>query len=119
MTKRALILLPLLLAGCDAIGNWADNAGKHMPVINEEDRCEHWQCMTEEGQAISDKNKLDEAKALQAHAVASKPTTAAADEFPAETAAKPAAHTVTKKTAKKAVKKKSTTATPTASSTAQ
>jgi len=46
----------LVLGGCETIGNWADNAGSYMPVLSDE-RCEHWQCFTEEGKAISRANQ--------------------------------------------------------------
>lgn len=54
MKLRLLLVLPLL-AACQTIGGWADGLGSHMPVIGE--RCEHWQCMTTEGRAKSDKIK--------------------------------------------------------------
>lgn len=41
----------LLTQGCQ----WADDLGRHMPVIGE--RCENWQCFTSSGQAQSEANK--------------------------------------------------------------
>ena len=54
---RALVITAgcLLLSGCGWIGRQADHVGSYMPVIGE--RCEHWQCFTSEGQAISNANK--------------------------------------------------------------
>ncbi len=56
MTKiftRTLPVFSVLLAlqGC----GWADDLGRHMPVIGE--RCESWECFTSSGQAQSDANK--------------------------------------------------------------
>ncbi len=50
-----LLALSFCLSGCDAIGNFADRVGSHMPVVGE--RCEHWQCMTESGRQVSAINK--------------------------------------------------------------
>ena len=47
----------LACAACDTIGNWMDNLGEHMPVVGE--RCEHWQCLTEEGRQRSDEIKQE------------------------------------------------------------
>ncbi len=51
----------LLLGSCQTISRWADGAGSYMPVIG--DRCEHWQCFTSEGQAISNAKKRQQADA--------------------------------------------------------
>lgn len=60
MNKRAIIILPLLLSGCDTIYGWADSVGKHLPTIGEP--CRSWQCVTDSGQRKSDETKwLDEA----------------------------------------------------------
>lgn len=45
-----------LLSGCETISNFADDVGSHMPVVGE--RCEHWQCFTEEGKAQSRINQM-------------------------------------------------------------
>ena len=56
MRRNALFMACLLaLSACQTISDAADGLGSYMPVIGE--RCEHWQCFTEEGQAISDANK--------------------------------------------------------------
>ena len=47
-----------LLTGCNAIYNWADGVGKHLPTIGEP--CEHWQCVTESGQRTSEQLKKKE-----------------------------------------------------------
>ena len=47
-------LLFQALAGCE----WADNLGKHLPVIGE--RCESWQCFTESGKQASEAKKRQE-----------------------------------------------------------
>lgn len=50
---RTLLVTSALLAlqGCE----WADDLGRHMPVIGE--RCENWQCLTSGGQAQSEATK--------------------------------------------------------------
>lgn len=48
-------LLPVLLTGCQTVGQWADDVGEHMPVIGE--RCHHWECFSSSGQAQSDMNQ--------------------------------------------------------------
>ena len=56
--KKARILaagMALFLGGCQAVGNFADRVGEHMPVLGE--RCEHWQCFTESGQKQGELNK--------------------------------------------------------------
>jgi hypothetical protein len=53
--KPYLVIALCLLSGCSWIGRQADALGSYMPVVGE--RCEHWQCMGEEGQVISDANK--------------------------------------------------------------
>lgn len=50
----------LLLGGCETIYGWANGVGSYMPVIG--DRCEHWQCVTSEGQAISEAKKRQQAE---------------------------------------------------------
>lgn len=51
-TRMLLVSAPLiLLQGCE----WADDLGRHMPVIGE--RCENWQCFTSSGQAQSEATK--------------------------------------------------------------
>lgn len=60
MNKKIIIILPLILSGCDTVYGWADSVGKHMPTLGEP--CNNWQCVTNEGQKKSDQNKwLDEA----------------------------------------------------------
>lgn len=59
MKIRVLPCLFLLLSACDTIGDAADSLGTHMPVIGE--RCEHWQCLTAEGQRRSDEIKSQRA----------------------------------------------------------
>ncbi len=60
MRTLLLLTLPLILSGCNAIYEWADGIGKHMPTIGEP--CNHWQCVTESGKKKSDEIKwLDEA----------------------------------------------------------
>jgi len=56
--KKPVLLIAgcLALSGCETIGNWADDVGSHLPVLSDE-RCEHWQCFGEEGQAISRANQ--------------------------------------------------------------
>jgi sRNA-binding protein len=56
MRKLAVGVSLFVLAGCGAIYDWADGVGQHMPVVADE-RCEHWQCLTESGKAKSEKNK--------------------------------------------------------------
>jgi len=51
----ALMALAGLLSGCGWINRQADAAGEYMPVVGE--RCENWQCFTEEGQQKSEMNK--------------------------------------------------------------
>lgn len=66
MTRRITSLfcvLPLLLAGCDRVFNFADDVGSHLPTIGE--RCEHWQCFTEEGRAQSEMKQRMRAMASQ------------------------------------------------------
>lgn len=55
MNKKLIIVLPLLISGCDTIYGWADGVGKHMPTIGEP--CRNWQCMTDSGQRKSSENK--------------------------------------------------------------
>ncbi|MEI6730469.1 MAG: hypothetical protein WCL30_04350 [Pseudomonadota bacterium] len=55
MKNIAAIFMIVLLTSCQAISNFADGIGKHMPVIGE--RCEHWQCVTESGRRASEANK--------------------------------------------------------------
>ena len=66
MKKFAFLIVPFLLMGCEAIGNLADNTGESFPVINEKDRCEHWECISESGQKKSAENKKLKAKDLKA-----------------------------------------------------
>jgi len=56
-----LVSLFFVLNGCQTIGDWADSAGKHMPVIGQ--RCEHWQCITASGQQASDEKIKQEQQA--------------------------------------------------------
>jgi hypothetical protein len=56
MKKIFPIVSLLLLGGCESIGNMADDIGTHLPTLSDE-RCEHWQCFTSDGQAQSDMNK--------------------------------------------------------------
>jgi hypothetical protein len=51
MKPKLLIMLPLLLAGCE----WASGVGSHIPTVGE--RCEYWQCFTEYGKKRSDEIK--------------------------------------------------------------
>lgn len=60
MKTYSLIAMLFLLSSCQAIGDFADSIGRHMPVIGK--RCEHWQCVTESGQKASDTNKTAEQK---------------------------------------------------------
>lgn len=69
--RTFLVLLPLGLCGCQAIGDWFDRVGEHMPVIG--DRCEHWQCFTEAGQEASDAKKAQEQQATS-NAASANPT---------------------------------------------
>lgn len=55
MNRAVTLAVMLALPGCSWIGRQADHMGSYMPVIGE--RCEHWQCLTGEGQAISDANR--------------------------------------------------------------
>jgi hypothetical protein len=57
MKKLLLVSICVTLGGCQAIGNFADDVGSYMPVLSDE-RCEHWQCFTDEGKAQSDYNKM-------------------------------------------------------------
>jgi hypothetical protein len=57
MKRFVLGACVVLLAGCQTIGNWADDVGQHLPVVGD-NRCEHWQCFTDEGKAQSDYNKM-------------------------------------------------------------
>lgn len=66
MKNKLLLAACILLSGCSWIGRQADALGDHMPVIGE--RCEHWQCMTESGQAQSDYYKQQKAEADKAEA---------------------------------------------------
>lgn len=82
MNKNIIIILPLLLSGCETIYGWADSVGKHMPTIGEP--CRNWQCMTDSGQKKSDQTKwLEEATG--------KPPVPGTDQQPLpQTATKPA-----------------------------
>jgi hypothetical protein len=55
MSKKLLLIMPLILSGCSTIYDWADGVGKHMPTIGEP--CRHWQCITESGQRKSEDTK--------------------------------------------------------------
>lgn len=50
-----IVFSALALGACQSIGNFADGVGSHLPVIGE--RCEHWQCFTEEGKQRSRANR--------------------------------------------------------------
>jgi hypothetical protein len=56
MKKLFIVAACMAISGCETIGNWADDAGSYLPVLSDE-RCEHWQCFTDEGKAQSDYNK--------------------------------------------------------------
>jgi hypothetical protein len=60
MKKLLIAALFLPLSGCQTISGWADSAGEYLPTIG--DRCEHWQCVTDSGQAQSDAIKAQQAK---------------------------------------------------------
>lgn len=55
--KRAFLLLLLPLCGCEWMNRQADHIGSYMPVLSDE-RCEHWQCFTDEGKAQSERKKM-------------------------------------------------------------
>lgn len=58
MKRSFVLVIPMLLAGCQAISDGADSLGSHLPTFGE--RCYHWQCFTEGGQRASDRNKAIE-----------------------------------------------------------
>jgi|GEM_PF-3265427 len=59
MRKLVCIAALLGLGACTWIGETADRWGESMPVLPEEARCEHWQCIGPEGRAISERNKQE------------------------------------------------------------
>ncbi len=56
MKKNFLLMVCVALSGCGTMSGWADQAGSYLPVLSDE-RCEHWQCFTDEGKAQSEYNK--------------------------------------------------------------
>jgi len=65
--KRVVLISALALStsGCAWMGRQADALGEHMPVIGE--RCEHWQCITQSGQATSNAYKVPRDKENPPH----------------------------------------------------
>ena len=61
--RTALLVITLLLSGCEAIGNWADDTGRNLPVVDE--RCDYWQCMTEHGKERDAQKKAALTKAAK------------------------------------------------------
>lgn len=59
MRISIIFVLLISLSDCTAISNVADSIGSHMPTIGEP--CNHWQCITDDGQKKSDEAK-DEIK---------------------------------------------------------
>ena len=53
----------LSLGGCSWLGNYANTGGSFMPVAGE--RCENWQCMTDEGKAKSNLRKAERQKVTE------------------------------------------------------
>ncbi len=60
----SIFAIALPISACRTVGDFADDVGSHMPVIG--DRCEHWQCFTEEGKQRSAMNRAARAQSAQA-----------------------------------------------------
>lgn len=86
--KKIITALAIVLttSGCNAFVDWANSLGSYMPVVSDQ-RCEHWQCMTSEGQERSKLNKAMEeqaAKERKAKADAALLATGGASDNPAD-----------------------------------